>query len=73
MLAILLSSKHLTTAITIFTLFLLEYLTVKYQSKLVDSKFLNGTAHFTYKNVKNCLNTNIYSYLDTSGGQSSNL
>ncbi len=25
------------------------------------------------KNVNNCLNTNIYSYLDTSGGQSSNL
>jgi hypothetical protein len=26
-----------------------------------------------FKNVKNCLNTNIYSYLETSGGQSSNL
>jgi hypothetical protein len=25
------------------------------------------------KNVNNCLNTNIHSYLDTSGGQSSNL
>ncbi len=25
------------------------------------------------KNVKNYLNTNIYSYLDTSGGQMSNL
>jgi hypothetical protein len=25
-----------------------------------------------FKNVNNCLNTNIYSYLDTSGGQSSN-
>jgi hypothetical protein len=25
------------------------------------------------KNVNNCLNTNIYSYLDASGGQSSNL
>jgi hypothetical protein len=24
------------------------------------------------KNINNCLNTNIYSYLDTSGGQSSN-
>ncbi len=24
------------------------------------------------KNVHNCLNTNIYSYLETSGGQSSN-
>ncbi len=27
----------------------------------------------TFKNVSNCLNTNIYSYLETSGGQSSNL
>jgi hypothetical protein len=25
------------------------------------------------KNVNNCLNTNIYSHLETSGGQSSNL
>jgi hypothetical protein len=25
------------------------------------------------KNVNNCLNTNIYSYLETSGGQRSNL
>ncbi len=30
----------------------------------------NGTEYF--KNVKKCLNTNIYSYLETSGGQSSN-
>ncbi len=27
----------------------------------------------TLKNVNNCLNMNIYSYLETSGGQSSNL
>ncbi len=27
----------------------------------------------TLKNVNNCLNTNIYSYLEASGGQSSNL
>ncbi len=25
-----------------------------------------------FKNVNNCLNKNIYSYLETSGGQSSN-
>jgi hypothetical protein len=25
------------------------------------------------KNVNNCLNSNIYSYLETSGGQSSNV
>jgi hypothetical protein len=31
----------------------------------------NGSAHF--KNVNNCLNTNIYSNLETSGGQNSNL
>jgi hypothetical protein len=31
----------------------------------------NGTAQF--KNVNNCLNTNIYSYLETLGGLSSNL
>jgi hypothetical protein len=31
---------------------------------------LNGTARL--KNASNCLNTNIYSYLKTSGGQSSN-
>jgi hypothetical protein len=31
----------------------------------------NGTVRF--KNVNNCLNTNIYSYLETSGGQTSNL
>jgi hypothetical protein len=27
----------------------------------------------TLKNVTNCLNTNIYSYIETSGGKSSNL
>jgi hypothetical protein len=27
----------------------------------------------TLKNVNNCFNTNIYSYLEASGGQSSNL
>ena len=32
---------------------------------------IDGTSHF--KNVNNCLNTNIYSYLQKSGGQSSNL
>ncbi len=32
---------------------------------------MNGTAPF--RNVNNCLNTKIYSYLETSGGQSYNL
>jgi hypothetical protein len=27
----------------------------------------------TLKNLNNCLNASIYSYLDTSGGQSSNI
>ncbi len=30
----------------------------------------NGTVRF--KNINNCLNTNIYSYLETPGGQISN-
>jgi hypothetical protein len=29
--------------------------------------------HRAYENVNNCLNTNMYSYLETSVGQSSNL
>ncbi len=36
----------------------------------VTKCFCNGTVHF--KNVNNHLNTDIYSYLETSGGQSSN-
>jgi hypothetical protein len=32
---------------------------------------MNGITRF--KIVKNCLNTNIYSYLETCGGQTSNL
>ncbi len=32
---------------------------------------INGAAPF--KNVNNCLNINVYSYLETSSGQSSNL
>jgi len=34
-------------------------------------EYFNATAHF--KNVNNSLNTNIYSFLETSGGQSYNL
>ncbi len=36
-----------------------------------DLANFSGTAHF--KNVNDCLNTSIYSYLETSGGQSLNL
>jgi hypothetical protein len=38
---------------------------------LLPYSFDNGTACF--KNVNICLNTNIYTNLETSGGQSSNL
>jgi hypothetical protein len=34
--------------------------------------FSHNGEYYAFKNVNNCLNTNIYSYLDTSGGQSSN-
>jgi hypothetical protein len=41
------------------------FICTKKSSKLMEQHAL--------KNVNNCLNTNIYSYLETSGGQSSNL
>jgi len=34
---------------------------------------VSAMEHHTFKNVNNFLNTNIYSYLETSGGQSSYL
>jgi hypothetical protein len=34
---------------------------------------MHAVEQHTLKNVNNCLNTSIYSYLKTSGGQSSNL
>jgi hypothetical protein len=34
---------------------------------------VNRMEQSTSKNVNNCFNSNIYSYLETSGGQSSNL
>ncbi len=33
---------------------------------------IQGMEQHIFKNVNNCLNTNIYTYLETSGGQSSN-
>jgi hypothetical protein len=52
-----------------------QSLEVNGQKNDLSSRYLrnnhhNGTAHF--KNVNNCLNANIYSYLETSSGQSSN-
>jgi len=37
-----------------------------------DELKANLMEQHTFENVNNCLNTNIYSYLETSGGQSSN-
>jgi hypothetical protein len=45
---------------------------------ITESILIKSFEHFhlmeqhTLKNVSNCLNTNIYSYLEASGGQSSN-
>jgi hypothetical protein len=62
----------------IFTLFKFEevlftFLEVTYKLIFVSNKvaLFNGTVHL--KNVNNYLNTNIYSCLETSGGQSSDL
>jgi hypothetical protein len=41
------------------------------KAKAKTKTFFNGTARF--KNVNNCSNTNIYSYLETLGSQSHNL
>ncbi len=47
-------------------------MTMKWMTKdETNENGFNGTASF--KNVNNCLNTNIYSYLETSVDQSSNL
>ncbi len=34
--------------------------------------YMTSMKQHAYKNENNCLNANIYSYLETSGGQSSN-
>ncbi len=39
----------------------------------MDREFGLSNGRASLKNVNNCLNTNIYSYRETSGGQSSNL
>ncbi len=38
----------------------------------VINLFTDVIEQHTFKNANNCLNSNIYSYLKTSGGQSSN-
>jgi hypothetical protein len=42
-------------------------------AKALESKMSISMEKRILKDVKNCLNTNIYSHLETSGGQSSNL
>jgi hypothetical protein len=39
----------------------------------LKEKVFRAMEQRAFKNVNNCLNTNIYSYLETSGGQTSNL
>ncbi len=64
-------SKHkLRQAPNIFILFLTN--TNSFCNFISVQKFDTMEQH-TLKNVNNCLNTNIYYYLETSGGQSSNL
>jgi hypothetical protein len=43
------------------------------RSIIDDSRVMLQMEQHALKNVNNYLNTNIYSYLETSGGQSSNL
>jgi hypothetical protein len=48
-------------------------LLARYLSFIAQSKKLTTTEQHTLKNESKCLNTNIYCYLETSGGQSCNL
>ena len=43
-----------------------------YCKKSRSAKVKDGMEQHTFKNVNSCLNTNTYSYLETSGGQSYN-
>ncbi len=52
---------------SIFTMSLLKWVDVMSLSKFDEME------QRALKNVNNCLNTTIYSYLETSGGQSYNL
>jgi hypothetical protein len=42
-------------------------------SAIYNNKKVDKMEQHTLKNVSNCRNTSIYSYRETSGGQSSNL
>ncbi len=45
---------------------------VKFDVFTSPTNWVSTMEQHTLKNVNNCLNTNISSYLETSGGQSSN-
>jgi hypothetical protein len=49
-----------------------EFLNYKYATELARISYITMEQH-ALKNLSICLNTNNYSYLETSGGQSSNL
>ncbi len=51
-----------------------ERLTLKFVMRLSDRqlKWTYPMEQHALKNENNCMNTNIYSYLETSGGQNSN-
>jgi hypothetical protein len=49
----------------------LKYCSLQKQTENGENEVLLMEQH-TLKNVNNCLNANIYSYLETSGDQSSN-
>ncbi len=51
---------------------ILRVISIVIISKVVMSNVVVPMEQHTLKNVNNCLNTNIYSYLETSGGQTYN-
>jgi hypothetical protein len=62
-------SCHFVTRISVFLY--QRFKRMKDNQNYIEPGPYNGKAHF--ENVKKCLNTVICSYLDTSGGQSSDL
>jgi hypothetical protein len=44
----------------------------KFDTNFISFNFFFGMEQSTLRNISNCLNTNINSNLETSGGQSSN-
>jgi hypothetical protein len=44
----------------------------KFDTNFISFNFFFGMEQSTLRNISNCLNTNINTYLETSGGHSSN-